>query len=140
MVSSTINKLANHWSLLRAKGWELIFLIRTKSNSKKGGQLTNSVPMSTWRQPSNPRLRLGLLGCQLVDIGMKLHSVHIAVKFSSASAAPRLLRTSLQSAPCAISSQVELSPTWDWVGKSSSLLSCTFHMVFNTYKTLEWHN
>ena len=67
--------------------------VLTKSNTEKGGQLTDSVPMSTWTQPSNPCLRLGLLGCQLVDIGMKLHSVHIAVKFSSASAAPRLRRT-----------------------------------------------
>ena len=62
----------------------------TKSNTEKGGQLTDSVPMSTRWQPSTPRLRLGLLGCQLVDIGMKLHPVHFAVKFSSASAAPRL--------------------------------------------------
>ena len=103
--------------------------VLTKSNTEKGGWLTDSVPMSTRRQPSNPRLRLGLLGCHLVDIGMKLHSVHFAVKFSSASAAPRLRRTWLQSAPCAISSQVGLSPTWDWVGKASSLLSSTFHKV-----------
>ena len=61
-----------------------------KSNTEKGGQLTDSVPMSTQRQPSNPCLQLGLLDCQLADIGMKLHSVHFAVKFSSASAAPWL--------------------------------------------------
>ena len=67
--------------------------VLTKSNTEKGGQLTDSVPMSTRRQPSNPPLRLGLLGCQLVDIGMKLHLVHFAVKFSSASAAPWLRRT-----------------------------------------------
>ena len=103
--------------------------VLTKSNTDKGGWLTDSVPMSTRRQPSNPRLRLGLLGCHLVDIGMKLHSVHFSVKFSSASAAPRLRRTWLQkctscnfissrlwrtwlkSAPHAISSQVGLSPT-----------------------------
>ena len=84
--------------------------VLTKSNTEKGGWLTDSVPMSTRRQPSNPRLRLGLLGCHLVDIGMKLHSVHFAVKFSSASAAPRLRRTWLQSAPRAVSTQVRLSP------------------------------
>ena len=60
--------------------------VLAKSNTDKGGQLTYSVPMSTRRQPSNPRLRFRLLGCQLVDIGMKLHLVHFAVKFSSASA------------------------------------------------------
>ena len=49
--------------------------VLTKSNTEKGGRLTDSVPMSTRRQPSNPRLRLGLLGCQLIDIGMKLHLV-----------------------------------------------------------------
>ena len=64
--------------------------VLTKSNTEKGGQLTDSVPISTWRQPSNPRLRLGLLGCQLFDIGMRLHSVHFAVKFSSASALENL--------------------------------------------------
>ena len=108
---------------------QLVPGVLTKSNTEKGGWLTDSVPMSTRRQPSNPRLRLGLLGCHLVDIGMKLHSVHFsvkfssadlrwnctrctfAVKFSSASAAPRLRRTWLQSAPRAISSQVGLSPT-----------------------------
>ena len=60
-----------------------------KSNTEKGVQLKDSVAMSTWRQPSNPRLRLGLLGCQLIDIEMKLPLVHFAVKFSSALAAPR---------------------------------------------------
>ena len=64
--------------------------VLTTSNTEKGGQLTNSVPISTWRQPSNPCLRLGLLGCQLFDIGMRLHSVHFAVKFSSASALENL--------------------------------------------------
>ena len=58
--------------------------VLTKSNTEKRGQLIHSVPMSTRRQPSNPRLRLGLLGCQLGEIGMKLHSVQFAVKFSSA--------------------------------------------------------
>ena len=39
-------------------------------------------------------LRLGLLGCQLIDIGMKLYLVHLsAVNFSSALAVPRLWRT-----------------------------------------------
>ena len=64
--------------------------VLTKSNTEKGGQLTDLIPMSTRRQPNNPRLQLGLLGCQLIDIGMKLHSVHFAVKFSSALAASRL--------------------------------------------------
>ena len=85
--------------------------VLTKSNTEKGGQLIDLVPMSTRRQPSNPCLWLGLFGCQLVDIGMKLHSVHFAVKFFSAPAAPRLRRTGLQSAPRASSSQVGLSPT-----------------------------
>ena len=58
--------------------------VLTKSNTEKGGKLTDLVPMSTRRQPSNPRLRLGLLGCHLVDIGMKLHLVHFSVKFSKA--------------------------------------------------------
>ena len=55
--------------------------------------------------------RLGVLGSLIVNIGLKLHSVHFAVKFSSASAAPRLRRTRLQSAPHAVSTQVRLSPT-----------------------------
>ena len=57
--------------------------VLTKSNTEKGGQLTDSAPMSTRTQPSNPRLRLGLLGCQLVDIGMKLNLVHFVVKVIS---------------------------------------------------------
>ena len=64
--------------------------VLTKSITERGGQLTDSVPMSTRWQPSNPRLRLGLLGCQLVDIGMKFHSVHFGVKFSSALASENL--------------------------------------------------
>ena len=60
--------------------------VLAKSNTEKGPQLTHSVPISTRRQPSNPRLRFRLLDFQLVDIGMKLHLVHFAVKFSSASA------------------------------------------------------
>ena len=60
--------------------------VLTKRNTEEGGQLTDSLPMSTQSQPSNPRLRLGLLGCLFVDIGMKLHSVH----FQSSSPQPRL--------------------------------------------------
>ena len=36
--------------------------VLTSSSTEKGGQLNDSVPMSSWRQPSNPRLRIGLLG------------------------------------------------------------------------------
>ena len=54
--------------------------------------------------------RLGVLGSLLVDIGLKLYSVHFAVKLSSASAAPLLRRTWLQSAPRAVSTQVRQSP------------------------------
>ena len=60
--------------------------VLTKRNTEEGGRLTDSLPMSTQRQPSNPRLRLGLLGCLFVDIGMKLHSV----PFQSSSPQPRL--------------------------------------------------
>ena len=50
----------------------------------------DSVPMSTRWQPSNPCLQLGLLDCHFNDIGMKLHSVNFAVKFSSALALENL--------------------------------------------------
>ena len=60
--------------------------VLTKRNTEEGGRLTDSLPMSTQRQPSNPRLRLGLLGWLFVDIGMKLHSVH----FQLSSPQPRL--------------------------------------------------
>ena len=72
---------------------ELCQGVLTKNKWKKEDK------MSTWRQPSNPCLRLGLLGCHHVDIGMKLHLVHFAVNFSSAPAAPRLRRIWLYSAP-----------------------------------------
>ena len=52
---------------------------------------------------------IGVLGSLLVDIGLKLHLVHFAVKFSLASAALWLRRTWLQSGPCAASTQVNLS-------------------------------
>ena len=57
--------------------------VLTKRNTEEGGLLTDSLPMSTQRQPSNPRLRRGLLGWLFVDIGMKLH-------FQSSSPQPRL--------------------------------------------------
>ena len=63
--------------------------VLTKRNTEEGGRLTDSLPMSTQRQPSNPRLRLGLLGWLFVDIGMKLHSVlcsPILLKLGCASA------------------------------------------------------
>ena len=46
---------------------------------------------------------LCVLGSLLVDIRLKLHLVHLAVKFSSALAAPLLWRTWLQSTPRAVS-------------------------------------
>ena len=123
-----------------------------KSNTEKGEQLTNSVPMSNWRQPSNPRLQLGLIGCHLVDIGMKLYSVYFVIKFSSASAAPR--------APCAISVglvslryatlgwlEIGLRLTWldlvwleTWVGKSSSLPISTFHIGIDKWLMYRYSN
>ena len=87
--------------------------------TEKGGQHSDSVPMSTRRQPSNPCLRLGLLGCQLVDIGMKLHSVHFAVKFSSALALA-LDNLTAKCTSCNFissrtkSNQVALSPISSW--------------------------
>ena len=60
--------------------------VLTKRNTEVGGRLTDSLPMSTQRQASNPRLRLGLLGCLFFDIGMQLHLVH----FQSSSPQPRL--------------------------------------------------
>ena len=52
--------------------------VLTKRNTEERGLLTDSLPMSTQRQPSDPRLRLGLLGWLFVDIGMKLHSSRLA--------------------------------------------------------------
>ena len=49
--------------------------VLTKSNTKKGGRLTDLDQTSTQRQPSNLGLWLGLLGSHFVDIGIKLHSV-----------------------------------------------------------------
>ena len=57
----------------------------TLSPTEKGGDFTDSSPMSTQRHPSTPRLRLGVLESLFVDIGSKLHLVHFVVKFSSAS-------------------------------------------------------
>ena len=96
--------------------------VLTKCNKEKGGQLIDSVPMSTRRQPSNLCLLLRLLGCHIVEIGMKLHSVKFAVKFFSPSDVPRLYRTWLQYALCEISSQVGPSPTiWPKSNPKSAL-------------------
>ena len=72
---------------------------------------TDSSQCQLGGKPSTPRLAssaLGYLATSSLTLGLKLHSVHFADKFSSASQA-RLQRTCLQSAPRAVSTQVHLS-------------------------------
>ena len=87
---------------------------RTKVKSNCGGRASSpSLPqcqLGDCQVHLASQARLGVLGNLLVDIGLKLHSVHFVVKFSSALDAPPLRRTGLQSAPLAVSTQVRLSP------------------------------
>ena len=79
---------------------------------KRGRTSTDSSQYQLRGKPSTPRLAssaLGYLATSSLTLGLKLHSVHFADKFSSASQA-RLRRTCLQSAPRAVSTQVHPSP------------------------------
>ena len=82
-----------------------------RSTPKKGVNLTDSSQCHLRGKPSTHRLASsasGYLATSSLTLGLKLHSVHFAYKFSSALQA-RLRRTWLQSAPCAVSIQVHPS-------------------------------
>ena len=68
---------------------------------KRGRTFTDSSQCQLGGNPSTPRLASlasGYLATSSLTLGLKLHSVHFADKYSSASQA-RLRRTCLQSAP-----------------------------------------
>ena len=89
-----------------------------------------SLPTLPQCQPRDCQVHLSLYAwLGVLEIGLKLHSVHFAVKFSSALTAPRLQRTWLQSAPRAYSTQVRLTPILDLSQSRWSRPSSTFRLA-----------
>ena len=65
----------------------------TNSNTEKGGRLTNSLSMSTQRQPSNPWLRLGYYDGSSLTLGQNCN--RNTFQSSSPQPKPRLATTEL---------------------------------------------